>query len=108
MKFNQSIIGPLVDPQVALVKNHPVANVEVGLNDAAFEKKCMEMGVSPYELNADRIMQTGKSIARTPTPELEFGSAGTDFDINFSLEADTGGQQQSQTDFDLDFSNFDR
>ncbi|MGF1826858.1 hypothetical protein [Vibrio splendidus] len=107
MKFNESIIGPLVDPQVALVKNHPVANVEVGLNDAVFEKKCKEMGVSEYELNADRVMQTGKSVVRTQVPELDFGDIGEDFKLNISSESGPEGQQPN-SDFNLDFTDFDR
>ena len=104
MKFNESIIGPLVDPQLALMKNHPVANVEVGLNDAVFEKKCKEMGVSEYELNADRVMQTGKSVVRTQVPELDFGE---DFNLNPSSKSSKEGLQPN-SDFDLDFTDFER
>jgi len=97
MKFNNSIIGPMVDPQLAIIKNHPVTNAEVSLNDRNFERICVDMGVSQHDLNADRTMQTGQSVEHTVEPEVNVN------DFNFEQLNNDDGIDPGM-DFNLDLS----
>lgn len=101
MEFNRSIIGPIVDPQIAILKNHPVTNSEVGLNDRSFERLCIDMGVSQHDLNADRSMRTGQSIEQAVEPEVNAS------DFNFE-NMNKENSFDSGLDFDLDLSGLDR
>jgi len=102
MEFNKSIIGPLVDPQISITKNHPVTNVEVGLHDRQFERMCVDMGVSEYDLNADRTMKTGLSVEHTVEPELNTN------DFNLDPDSPTKSTNPGNDfDLDLDISSFE-
>lgn len=103
MEFNKSIIGPLVDPQISIIKNHPVTNIEVALNDRKFEQLCVEMGVSQHDLNADRSLKTGQSIEHAVEPELDANDFNLDLDT--PIESTSPG---NDFDLDLDLSGFER
>jgi hypothetical protein len=103
MEFNKSIIGPLVDPQISIMKNHPVTNIEVGLNDRNFERMCVDMGVSQHDLNADRTMKTGQSIEHAVEPELD----ANDFNLDLDSPIESTNPD-SDFDLDLDLSGFER
>lgn len=100
MKFNNSIIGPLVDPQMHILRNHPASNREVGLNDAKFEHMCLQIGVSEYALNTDRALKTGHSIEHTQVPELDFSEL---FNEATPSKPSNDGNSPSQPTQDLSF-----
>lgn len=82
MRFEQSLSGVLISPDIPIGYNHQAVNPEVVYQDNSFKQLCLNVGVSKDSMNQDPL-HLGIDVNNTPEPEM---TVSTHRDIDLSLD----------------------